>query len=63
MRKIIKHPPAQKPPASGRPPVLRISQRDVQDSTDELVRFHRFFTPFSNGVNNANGHSFISAVN
>ena len=45
MRKIIKHPPAQKPPASGRPPVLRISQRDVQDSTDELVRFHRLFHP------------------
>ncbi len=43
MRKIIHHPSTQKPPASGRPPVLRLTQRDVQASTDELVCFHHLF--------------------
>jgi SRSO17 transposase len=34
-----------KPPASGRGPSLRLSQRDVEASADELVAFHRLFQP------------------
>jgi SRSO17 transposase len=43
MRKIVHHPSTQKPPASGRRPVLRLTQRDVQATTDELVGFHHLF--------------------
>jgi len=34
-----------KPPASGREPSLRLTQRDVEASADELVAFHRLFQP------------------
>ena len=43
MRKIVHHPSTQKAPASGRRPVLRLTQCDVQASTDELVCFHHLF--------------------
>ncbi len=41
MKKIVQHPATQEPPASGRPPSLRLTQRDVQASADELISFHR----------------------
>ena len=34
-----------KPPASGRRPSSRLTQRDVEASADELVAFHRWFQP------------------
>lgn len=43
MRKVVHYPSTQKPPASGRRPVLRLTQRDVQATTDELVWFHHLF--------------------
>lgn len=43
MKKIVQHPSTQKPPASGRKPVLRLTEWDVQASTDELVCFHQLF--------------------
>ena len=43
MKKIVQHPLTQKPSASGRKPALRLTERDVQASTDELVCFHRLF--------------------
>lgn len=43
MKKIVQHPSTQEPPASGRPPSLRLTQRDVQASADELMDFHRLF--------------------
>jgi SRSO17 transposase len=33
------------PPASGRGPSLRLTQRDIEASADELVAFHRLFEP------------------
>ena len=43
MKKIVQHPSTQEPPASGRPPSLRLTQRDVQASADELIGFHRLW--------------------
>ena len=43
MKKIVQHPLTQEPPASGRPPSLHLTQRDVQASADELISFHRLF--------------------
>jgi SRSO17 transposase len=43
MKKIVYHSSTQEPPASGRPPSLHLTQRDVQASADELIRFHRLF--------------------
>ncbi len=43
MRKVVQYPSTQQPPASGRRPVLRLTQRDVQATTDELVWFHHLF--------------------
>jgi len=43
MKKIICHPSTQEPPASGRPPSVRLTQREVQASAEELSRFHRLF--------------------
>jgi len=43
MRKFVHYPSTQKPPASGRRPVLRLTQRDVQATTDELVWLHQLF--------------------
>ena len=43
MKKIVQHALTQTPPASGRPPTLRLTRRDVQASTDELIGFHHLF--------------------
>ena len=43
MKKIVQHPETQEPPASGRKPGLRLTERELQASTDELVRFHQLF--------------------
>ncbi len=43
MKKIVQHPSTQEPPASGRKPGLRLSERELQASTDELVIFHQLF--------------------
>ena len=43
MRKSTRKQSIHKPPASGRPPTLRLSVRDVQTSADELINFHRLF--------------------
>jgi SRSO17 transposase len=43
MKKIVYHPSTQEPPASGRPPSVRLTQRDVQASADALLQFHRLF--------------------
>ena len=43
MKKIVQHPSTQEPPASGRKPGLRLTERELQASTDELVIFHKLF--------------------
>jgi SRSO17 transposase len=43
MKKIVHYPSTQEPPASGRPPSVGLTQRDVQASADELISFHRLF--------------------
>jgi SRSO17 transposase len=43
MKKIVQHPSTQEPPASGRPPSARLTQRDIPASADELVGFHHLF--------------------
>ncbi len=43
MRKSTRKHSVRKTPASGRPPTLRLATRDVQATTDELIRFHRLF--------------------
>jgi SRSO17 transposase len=43
MRKSTRKDAVRKPPASGRPPTLRLTTRDVQATTDELIHFHRLF--------------------
>ncbi len=43
MKKIVQHPSTQEPPASGRKPGLRLTERELQASTDELVSFHQLF--------------------
>ncbi len=43
MKKIVQHPATQEPPPSGRKPGLRLTERELQASTDELVIFHQLF--------------------
>lgn len=43
MRKIARQHSDSKPPASGRPPTIRLTARDVQASADELIAFHHLF--------------------
>ena len=43
MKKIVYHSSTQESPASGRPSSARLTQRDVQASADELIRFHHLF--------------------
>jgi hypothetical protein len=43
MKKIVQHPSTQEPPASGRKPGLRLTERELHASTDELVIFHQLF--------------------
>jgi SRSO17 transposase len=43
MKKIVQHPSTQEPPASGRKPGVRLTERELPASTDELVIFHHLF--------------------
>jgi SRSO17 transposase len=43
MKKIVQHPSTQEPPASGRKPGLRLTERELQASADELASFHQLF--------------------
>ena len=43
MRKSTRKHSIRNPPASGRLPTKRLTIRDVQATTDELIRFHRLF--------------------
>jgi SRSO17 transposase len=43
MRKRTRDHSTSKPPASGRPPVSRLTERDLQAAADELIGFHRLF--------------------
>jgi SRSO17 transposase len=43
MRKSNRKQSIHQPPASGRPPTMRWSLREVQASADELITFHRLF--------------------
>jgi SRSO17 transposase len=43
MGKSVRQHMIAKPPASGRPPTMRLMARDVQTSADELIAFHQLF--------------------
>src|SRR6266545_4594323 len=43
MRKSVSKQSVHQPPASARPPTMRLGVRDVQASADELINFHRLF--------------------